>query len=189
MKLRTTLREDKAVFDLVHPQKSRFKYVYHPDFRVVLVLRLSQWCYSKRPLRPLSYFLTMLNDFLHGVWVGPRVEIGPGLFLGHPRGLVMNPDTKIGRYCSILQQVTIGGPNIVIGDFVEINAGAKLISNVRGARHLMIGDHTIIAAGAVVLENVPECSIVAGVPGRVVKTITPDDDWLTFRKTRVHEGF
>ena len=189
MNLISILQQDKAVFDLVYPHKNAFKYIYHPDFRTVFIFRLSQWFYHIRLLRPISYILTMVNDFLHGVWIGPRVEIGAGLFLGHPRGLVMNPSTKIGQYCSILQQVTIGGPNVEIGDFVEINAGSKIISNVRGARQLTVGNHIIVAAGSVVIHDVPDCSIVAGVPARIVKEISEDENWIAFREKRKREGF
>lgn len=177
-----TLKVDKQSFDLVHPQKSFIKYIYHPDFRVVFLFRFSQMCFRHRLLRPLAYITTMLNDFLHGVWIGPRVIAGPGLFLGHPRGLIINPSTKIGKNCSILQHVAIGGPNIEIGDFVEINAGAKIISNIRGAQKLSVGNYVTIAAGAVVVRDVPDCSVVAGVPGKVIKELQPEDNWYEFRK-------
>lgn len=68
-----------------------------------------------------------LNDFLHGVWIGPRVNAGKGLSLGHPRGIVINPTTTIGNYCTIINQVTLGGPEVTLEDFVEIGAGAKLL--------------------------------------------------------------
>lgn len=189
LNLLETLAQDRKVFCLVHPEKGLLKYIYFPDFRALVFFRLSQWSFQFRLLRPFAYVLTVLNDILHGVWIGPKVQIAPGLFFGHPRGLVVNPGTKIGNYCSILQQVTIGGPNITIGDYVEINAGAKIISNVRGKRKLTIGDNVIIAAGAVVIEDVPDYSIVAGVPARVVKTISEADNWVAFRHRRNEQRF
>lgn len=172
--------EDIKVFRLTHPQSGVFKYFYYPDFRAVFIFRASQLFIKWHLTKPLAYILTMLNDLITGVWIGPRVVAGPGLSLGHPRGLVVNPDTRIGRYCSILQRVTIGGPNVVIGDYVSINAGAAIISNVRGRRRLTIGNNVIIGAGAVVVHDVPDCSVVVGVPGRVVKTIMPEENWVAF---------
>jgi serine O-acetyltransferase len=181
------VREDTQVFCLVHPRRGLLKYIYYPDFRVVLIFRLSQLFYSCRMTRPLSYLMTMLNDVLNGVWIGPRVVAGPGLSLAHPRGLVVNPDTIIGRNCSILQRVTIGGPHVVIGDFVSINAGAAIISNIRGRAFLTVGSHAIIGAGAVVVQDVPDCSVVVGVPAKVVKTIKPEDNWYEFMlHSKVH---
>lgn len=178
----STVKEDVRVFRLVYSKSGVLKYIYQPGFRALLIFRLAQLFYHIRLTRPISYLLVTLNDLLCGVWIGPKVQAGPGLFLGHPRGLVVNPDTKIGSHCSIIQHVTIGGPNITIGDFVEINSGANLISNDRGRGELHIGNNVIIGAGAVVLTDVDDCSVVAGVPARVVKKITPMDNWVSYRE-------
>jgi serine O-acetyltransferase len=159
------LKEDLRIFSQKHMQNF-FKYFYYPDVRVIIIFRLSQWCFQSH-LKPVAYILTNLNDFLHGIWVGPKVQAGKGLFLGHPRGVVMSPDTVIGEYCTIINQVTIGGPSVVIGDFVEIGAGAKIISTPERAVH--IGNHCIVGAGAVVTKSIPPYSVVAGVPARVIK--------------------
>lgn len=184
MRLGEVLREDIWAFRLVHSGKGVLKYFYYPDFRAVVIFRLSQWCFHYKLLRPMAYFLTVLNDLITGIWIGPQVQAGPGLFLGHPRGLVVNPSATIGSYCSIMQRVTIGGPNVTIGDFTEINAGAQIVSNARGIACLNIGSHCIIGAGAVVVHDVSDFSVVVGVPGRVVKTISPNENWVEFRKFR-----
>lgn len=178
----STVKEDIRVFRLVYSRSGVLKYIYQPGFRALLIFRFAQLFYHTRLTRPISYLLVTLNDLLCGVWIGPKVQAGPGLFLGHPRGLVVNPDTIIGSHCSIIQHVTIGGPNITIGDFVEINSGANLISNDRGRGELHIGNNVIIGAGAVVLTDVDDCSVVAGVPARVVKKITPMDNWVSYRE-------
>lgn len=54
------------------------------------------------------------------------------------------------------------GGTIIIGDDVWIAANVVILPEVR------IGSHSIIAAGAVVTKDVPEYSIVAGVPARVI---------------------
>ena len=180
-----TVKGDIKVFQLVHNANGLFKYLYYPDFRAVILFRISQLLYHKRITRPFAYLFTILNDLVTGVWIGPRVQAGPGLFLGHPRGLVVNPSTVIGSYCSIMQRVTLGGgPHVTIGDYVEINAGAQVVSNARGVGQLNIGDNVIIGAGAVVVKDVPAQSVVVGVPAKVVKTIEPSDNWVEFRRER-----
>jgi serine O-acetyltransferase len=184
MKLGDVLREDIRVFRLVRPRKGVLKYIYYPDFRTVVLFRVSQRLFQYRPLRPVAYFITVLNDLIAGVWIGPQVQIGPGLFLGHARGLVVNPTAKIGRYCSIMQRVTIGGPQVTIGDYTEINSGAQIVSNVRGDARLSVGSYCIIGAGAVVVHDVPDFSVVVGVPGKVVRTISPSENWVEYRRRR-----
>lgn len=181
------LKEDIKIYKIVHG-KGIGKYFYYPDFRVLIIFRFSQLLYKIAILRPIAYIMTNLNDFFHGVWIGPRVKIGKGLNLAHPRGLIINPTTVIGDYCNILQQVTIGGPNIIIEDNVEILAGAKIISNIRKGNGLTIGKGAVIAAGAVVVKSVPEYAVVAGVPAKIIGLRKPGDNWLTrFHSIRANE--
>ena len=162
------LKEDTRIFSAKHHgNKGAFKYFYYPDYRMILLIRFEQWLYKYRLMRPFAYLVVVLNDLLAGIWVGPKVKIGKGLSLGHARGLVINPNTIIGDYCTILNQVTIGGPNVEIGKYVEIGAGAKIISNFD--RKVTVGDHCIIGAGSVVVKSLPPYSIVAGVPAKVIK--------------------
>ncbi|MDR3390214.1 MAG: hypothetical protein P4L77_00625 [Sulfuriferula sp.] len=170
------IKEDLRIFWAKQPGGIA-KMFYYPDIRVVALFRLSQWLHKYR-LKPIAYFITNINDLLHGVWIGPRVVAGEGLSLGHPRGVVINPGTNIGRYVTIISQVTIGGPSVVIGDYVEIGAGAKIISMKN--RPVEIGKHSIIGAGAVVVQSIPPYSVVVGVPGKVVKQIDLSS-WLEDR--------
>jgi serine O-acetyltransferase len=159
------LREDMRIFSEKHAHQGFFKYLYYPDIRAVLLYRLSRWCFLHR-LKPVAYLLVNLNDLFHGVWIGPNVAAGRGLSLGHPRGLVVNPGTRIGRYCTLINQVTCGGPQVTLGDYVELGAGAKVISTPDRAVH--VGAHCIVGAGAVVTRSFEPGSIIAGVPARSI---------------------
>lgn len=165
--------EDIRVFKLKHKTQNLYlAYFYYPEFRTQLLLRCSQWCY-KHHLSLLAYLITVFNDFSAGIWIGPQPEIGKGLFLGHARGVVVNPNTKIGNYCTLVQQVGLGGPQVTLGNFVSIGAGAKIIS--RRDRSIEIGDFVIIGAGSVVTKSVPSFSVIAGVPAKRMRKITLAD--------------
>ena len=55
---------------------------------------------------------------------------------------------------------------VVIGDDVWIGANAVILPGVT------IGRHCVVAAGAVVTKDVPDNTVVAGVPAKVIKTLT-----------------
>ena len=52
----------------------------------------------------------------------------------------------------------------VIGDFVDIGAGAVIVGNVT------IGENAIIGANSVIFTNVPPNAVMMGVPAKVVGT-------------------
>lgn len=86
----------------------------------------------------------------------------------------------IGRYCAIAQGVIIkdsdehgiidecGNENeytksIIIGNKVWIGTNAIILKGVH------IGDGAIVAAGSVVTHDVPACTLVAGIPAKVIR--------------------
>jgi serine O-acetyltransferase len=93
-------------------------------------------------------------------------EIGGGLIMPHPQGVVIHPKARLGPNCLIFQQVTIGiggsRPGApTIGGHVDIGAGAKILGGVT------IGDHAKIGANAVVLSDVPAGATAVGIPARI----------------------
>lgn len=64
---------------------------------------------------------------------------------------------------------------IEIFDHVMIGAGSKVLPNVK------IGPKAIVAAGSIVTKDVPENSVVAGIPARVIGTFDE------FAKKRINE--
>jgi serine O-acetyltransferase len=99
-------------------------------------------------------------------------QIGGGLLMPHPNGIVIHPDAKVGVNCLIMQQVTLGtrtgkGTPVLHGH-VDVGAGAKILGGVT------LGAHAVVGANAVVLEDVPIGCVAVGVPA-VVKVVHPHD--------------
>jgi serine O-acetyltransferase len=111
--------------------------------------------------------------YLHHSYIPESVEIGEGTVLGYGGlGVVIHEAARVGRHCLISQQVTIGGRSgqpgaPVIGDYVRIGAGAKILGNIR------IEDFAVIGANAVVVRDVARGAVMAGVPARELRR---DDD-------------
>jgi serine O-acetyltransferase len=112
-------------------------------------------------------------------------QIGGGLLLPHPNGVVIHPDVQIGPNCLIFQQVTIGTgsrPGVPrIGGHVDIGAGAKILGGV------VIGDHARIGANAVVTSDVPAGAVATGIPA-VVKHQADHDPLEYPPEDRIEEG-
>jgi serine O-acetyltransferase len=98
-----------------------------------------------------------------------QCQIGGGLELPHPNGIVIHPDAQIGPNCLIMQQVTLGVTHSPIapklGGHVDIGAGAKILGAVT------IGPHARVGANAVVLIDVPEGATAVGVPAKVLNRV------------------
>jgi carbonic anhydrase/acetyltransferase-like protein (isoleucine patch superfamily) len=84
----------------------------------------------------------------------------------------------VGEYVTIGHNATVHG--CVVEDACLIGMGATIMNNAR------IGEGSIIAAGAVVPENtiIPPRSLVAGVPGKVRRTLTDGDRELILKYAR-----
>jgi 2,3,4,5-tetrahydropyridine-2,6-dicarboxylate N-acetyltransferase len=78
----------------------------------------------------------------------------------------------IGKNCHIGAGAVIAGviepPNaqpVIVGDNVVMGANAVVLEGVK------IGNGCVIAAGSVVIFDIPDNSVVAGVPGKIIKTV------------------
>jgi serine O-acetyltransferase len=93
-------------------------------------------------------------------------DIGGGLILPHPNGVVIAPDAKIGPNCLFFQQVTIGNDGRGVphlAGHIDIGAGAKLLGPIT------IGEHARVGANAVVLIDVPPYATAVGVPAKILE--------------------
>lgn len=105
-----------------------------------------------------NYHLTILD--VGKVTIGKNVQIAPNVSIytaGHP----IHPDSRNSGY-------EYGVP-VTIGDNVWIGGNAVIMPGV------VIGSNTVIGAGSVVTKNIPNWSVAAGNPCRVIRQITEED--------------
>lgn len=105
----------------------------------------------------------MGTDINHGAEYGSVPRLPHGL-----NGIIVSPDAKIGKNCTIFHQVTIGNDyrdihNVpTIGDNVIIYPGAKIVGKVKSGNNVEIG------ANAVVTKDVPDNSLVVAEKCRII---------------------
>jgi len=141
-----------------------------PPIWAVLFYRASFWCTVHR-VRLLPSILERLNMLLFGVEISSAVPIGPGLYIPHPRGMVLMAG-RIGANCSFIHACTLGMRETwefpVLGDAVFVGAGARILGGIR------LGDGCAVGANAVVIRDVPAGATAVGVPARVREARRPE---------------
>lgn len=90
--------------------------------------------------------------------IGDNVSIHMGALIAH--------ESYIGHSCFIAHAVSISG-RVDIGDGVYVGTNATILP------HLRIGRWSVIGAGSVVTKDVPEYTVVAGNPAKVIREIEP----------------
>ena len=96
-------------------------------------------------------------------------KIGPGLMIDHATGIVIGETAVIGRNCSFLHRVTLGGTRKIggnrhpkLGNDVLVGCGATLLGNIT------IESNSKIGSGSVVLTSLPQGVTAVGNPARIV---------------------
>lgn len=144
------------------------------------VYRFGRWRYTihwrwlRLPFSFLYKALKVVSEVLTGIELPCEATLGRRCRIDHFGGIVISGDAVFGDDCVIRNGVTVGLKHAgqrgspVLGNRVDIGAGAKILGAIR------IGDDVQIGANAVVLTDVPSNSIAVGVPARVIQRSTPE---------------
>ena len=142
-------------------------------FWALVIYRFGRWRYGVRPailrkgfslLYRIAYKLVQI---VTGIELPCEAEIGKNFIIDHSGAIVISGFAKFGDNCRIRTGVVVGLRRVdepcapVIGNNVDIGAGAKVLGPI------CIGDNVAIGANAVVMCDVPDNSIAVGVPATV----------------------
>src|ERR671932_1575146 len=115
--------------------------------------RFSRWACTKihvpvirQVLRLFCHVWHKLIEITTGIDLPYQADIGKGLYIGHFGGIIVNPSVKIGEYCNLSQDITIGiagrgekRGSPTIGDRVYVGSGARLIGRITIGNDVAIG--------------------------------------------------
>ncbi len=139
-----------------------------------ILYRRTEYYYNNRKKsvfhRILSSILLNYYKYRSMKW-GNEIPINcieEGLVIWHGQNIIINPNARIGKNCSISTGVIIGHAHDkypVVGDNVTLSVDSKVIGGIT------IADHVVIGAGAVVVKDIDiPYSSWGGVPAQLLRT-------------------
>lgn len=143
--------------------------IFKAGFQAVLLYRVSHWLFQGGWVY-LPWFLSRLSLAITGAEIEFNAEIGPGMFIAHPVGIVVGRGTRIGAGVTLFQGVTFGvkswHPDAIrkfpkVGNKCYFFAGSAVLGDVT------IGNECIIGAHAVLTNDVPDGGLALGVPAKI----------------------
>jgi len=129
---------------------------------------------------------------------GSHIEVGKNFFANYNCTILDVAKVKIGDNCLLAPNVAIYtaghplhpdvrnlgyeyGVEVTIGDNVWIGGNAVICPGVH------IGNNVVIGAGSVVTKDIPDWTVAAGNPCRVLRRITEEDKRYYFRDRLIDE--
>jgi len=162
------------MFDLIREDfRAHARDPWRQGVWAMTVYRFGRWRYRVRPAllrKPLSLIYKLLKigvQITTGIDLPCETQVGRRLVIEHFGIIVVSGDSVIGDDVTLRHGVTLGlrrtgEPGApVIGNGVDIGAGAKILGPVR------IGAGAVIGANAVVLCDVPAGALAVGIPARI----------------------
>ena len=145
-----------------------------PGFRAVALHRLGNYRMRipfalRVPLSAVYWTCFRYVRNHYGIELPYSAKLGRRVIIEHQGAIVVHGDSVIGDDCILRQGVTLGNRRLnepfdapVLGDKVNVGAGAKILGKV------VIGDQAAIGANSVVLSDVPPGRIAIGIPAKVL---------------------
>lgn len=129
---------------------------------------------------------------------GTHIHVGKNFFANYNCTILDVAEVRIGDYCQMAPNVSIYtaghpvhpdtrntayeyGKEVTIGDNCWIGGNSVICPGVH------IGNNVVIGAGSVVTKDIPDWSIAAGNPCRVIRRITEEDRRILFRKEEIDD--
>lgn len=143
--------------------------IFKAGFQAVLLYRVSHWLFQRGWIYS-AWFFSRLNVAVTGAEIEFNAEIGPGMLVSHPVGIVVGRGTVIGSEVTLFQGVTFGvkswHPNAIrefpkVGNKCYFFAGAAVLGGIK------IGNNCIVGAHAVLTDDVPDGGMALGMPAKI----------------------
>jgi len=162
-------------FQVIGKTKSFIDHVQDSDFFVAIGNNNARESFFNKIDKAKGNLVTLIHP---NAVIGSFVSIDKGSVV--MAGVVVNPQTTIGKGCIINTSCSIDHDN-VIGDFVHVSPGAHLAGSVTIGRRTWVGinatviqsvsvcNDVILGAGSVTTKSISESGTYVGIPGKKIK--------------------
>jgi serine O-acetyltransferase len=177
-----TSSEGLGFRDLVFSDLARYRPHERPTWRGVLtrcasnpgmvaslILRAQQMAMRQGKTRR-AFLLRTLGMVLVSADFVPGMDVGPGLLMPHPNGVVIGNGLRVGANVTFGGGVTAGvkQPDVEGGGFPEVCDGAIVLANAVLVGPVRVGKHAQIGANSVLLADAPDYAVMFGLPARKI---------------------
>lgn len=143
----------------------------NPGIVASIILRAQQIAHRRGRTR-LAYLLRSVGMVLVSADFVPGMDIGPGLLMPHPNGVVIGNGLVVGANVTFGGGVTAGvaQPDAPAGQhgYPVICDGAIVLANAVLAGPVRVGTHAQIGANSVLLSDAPDYAVMFGIPARKI---------------------
>jgi serine O-acetyltransferase len=152
------------------------KAVSNPGLIASVILRAQQIAVRRGRTR-LAFLLRTIGLILVSADFVPGMDVGPGLLMPLPNGIVIGNGLRVGANVTLGGGVTAGvkQPDTPPEDdgFPTVCDGAIVLANAVLVGPVTVGRYAQVGANSVLLSDAPECAVMFGVPARKVATREP----------------
>ncbi|MDB2330147.1 gamma carbonic anhydrase family protein [Alteromonas sp.] len=122
------------------------------------------------------WFNAVVRGDMDCITIGPSTNIQDGSVLHTDKGVPLT----LGEGVTVGHKVMLHG--CTIGDYSLVGINAVVLNGAQ------VGKYCIIGANALITENmvIPDYSLVVGSPGKVVKTLAPEDVESKLKASATH---
>jgi serine O-acetyltransferase len=132
------------------------RFLLNPSLHATVLIRLS----NASPVW-LHWFWRNLLIWKHAIDLGWRTEIGPGLRLPHPLGIVIAPQVVLGENVTLFHNVSVGA-NMGRAGVAHVGDRAILFSGCHVLGPIKVGNDCIVGANAYLDRDLPAGSAWGG---------------------------
>jgi serine O-acetyltransferase len=154
---------------------------FKPGFRYFFIWRIISSMKKSSPFRFFMRLLLRRYRIKYGYEIDKEAQIGEGFYITNHVGTIVIGPVKIGNYCNVGHNVTIGrsykngvAGRPTLGNRVWIGTGAVLVGKIS------IGSNVLIAPNSYVNFDVPDHSLVIGNPGKIISKVNPTKEYINY---------